>query len=1472
MTRGDRRLFDRMRANLAAARQDPPIVAVTGSDPRPCSTLERSLWLLTQLHPDSRAYHECNAYRVRGPLQPNAFRDSLAAMARRHTILRTVYLRRGDDVQAQPTPALPTCQVEDHGGTAAHAIDAVIGARARALADLPFDIQHGPLLRVLLLRFAPDEWGLVVAVHHLVWDQPSLSLWFEELAAMDAERTTAVTPLPDHLQYGDYAAWQRACLAASDTDRLRRFWRQRLTDATTPVALPTDRPRPARPSGAGHTAWFTVDAATQRALDVCARNHGGTLFSVLLAGFATLLARLTEQHDLVLGIPATLRRRPELQRMLGPLTNTLPLRLDLSDEPTVAGAIERVTDELDRAYAHGELPFASIVEAVEPSRPSDRPPLVQVMFTLYRAPETGARLPGLHFTPVEVELGSARFDLEVHLWPTPAGLRGKFVADADLLDMATVELWHACYQRLLAAMAHAPQATITRLPLSTEDDEQRRPRQARTATPPLPQPAVLPTLFAAVARRCATAIAVVDGDLQITYGQVATSAADLERRLRQLGVGPEVMVGVAAAQSAHAVVGMLAVVLAGGAYVPLDPELPAHRLTTMAQLAHIGIVVGAAAHRSCFVELGLRYLAVDVRAAATPAPSAPPPAITPDSLAYAIFTSGSSGTPKGVLVPHRAVVRLVTATDYVHIAATDCIGQAAHLGFDATTFELWGALLNGARLVLVPRDVLLQPRALGVFLRQHGVSILFLSTAVFHAIADRQPDALATVRDVLVGGEVVDPRRVRRVLQDRAQGSLMVVYGPTENTTFSTWQRVDAVTDDTRPLPIGVPIANTQAVVVDRHLQAVPAGVPGELCLAGAGLARGYLGQSALTAASFVPNPFADIEGERLYRTGDRVRQRADGVLEFLGRLDRQVKVRGFRVELEEIEKVLAQHPQVQRVAVQRLPAADAAQEPGLAAFVVADPEHVPAVDDLRAFLRHRLPEYMLPASFVCLDALPLTHAGKIDARALEAVARTRHPTTSPGPQPSTALQRTLARVWREILWLDRDVGLDEDFFDLGGHSLLAVTLVAALERALRLELPVAALFRLRTVRGLAAFLSGKVAPSEAPPPSGCADSQRGVVMIVDASLPYPDRDSGSRRLFALVGLLRELGFHVIFVPDNDVAAEPYATQLRQLGVDILVTSYLAGGTTRSLHERVEAALPAVDFAWICKPPQFEHYAPLLRRNPRTRILYDSVDLHFVRLHRAAVLAGTADRADAPWRQMRARELAIAAAADVTITVTADEGAVLSEHGCRQIAVVPNVHSPAPAAARGFAARADILFIGSYAHAPNVDAVVWMCDAVMPLVWQQLPQVRVTLLGSNPSALVLGLAQERVIVPGPVHDLAPWFDRHRVFVAPLPYGAGMKGKVGQALEHALPVVSTTIGVEGMNLLHERDVLIADDARGFAAQVVRLYSDGALWQRLASRAHACLAPFSPAAVRATLDALLLRLADDAAEGAKERRDA
>jgi amino acid adenylation domain-containing protein len=1044
-----RELEKAARANL------PPIEPVERGDGLPLSFAQQRLWFLAQMGTGESVYHLPAGVRLKGELDRSALVRALDRIVARHEALRTTFAQvDGQPVQWIAPAEASAFRLLDHDLGAHPDADAELRRVMAEEADAPFDLERGPLIRGRLVRLAADDHVLLVTLHHIVSDGWSMGVLTHELSALyGAFHRGESDPLPAlAIQYADYAAWQRRWVEADVLQAQAEYWKTMLAGAPELLALPTDHPRPMRQDHTGAAVDVVLDEALTARLKALSQRHGATLFMTLLAGWATVLGRLSGQEDVVVGTPSANRGRSEIEGLIGFFVNTLALRVDLSASPTVTQLLERVKARALGAQASQDIPFEQVVELVQPSRSLAHTPLFQVLFTWQNAAEGRLDLPGLTPAPVEgAEHTTAKFDLSLTLSERDGRIVGGAEYATALFEQATIERYLGYLRQVLEAMAAAEHQRIEELPLLSDAERRQVVEEWNATEAAYPAGSCLHELFEAQAERTPDVAAVVFEGEALTYAALNARANRLAHHLHGLGVGPDVRVGVCVERGLEMGVGVLGVLKAGGAYVPLDPEYPEDRLRYVLQDSAPAALLTQASLAERFAGVETRVVALDADAsswAGEPEANPDRAGLTPDHLAYVLYTSGSTGRPKGVMNLHRGVVNLLwSMRAAVPMEAGERLVAVTTLAFDISVLELFLPLLCGARVEVLARAAVSDPARLRDALAGRG-TVLQATPATWRLLVESGWEGGDGLR-ALSGGEALPAELAARV-RERV-GALWNVYGPTETTIWSSAQPVEPA-GERGPVPIGAPVANTRIYALDGAGGPVPVGVAGELHIGGAGVARGYLGRAALTAERFVPDAFSAEPGARMYRTGDVGRWSRGGRLEYVGRNDAQVKVRGYRIELGEIEARLCEHPSVRETVV--LAREDAPGDRRLVAYVVGDATEAEA---LRAHLSERLPEYMVPAAYVRLEAMPLTPNGKVDRKALPAPEGGAYATRG-YEAPAGNGEEALAEIWGDVLHRER-VGRWDNFFELGGHSLLAVRVVSRIRQALGVEVALGEMF-----------------------------------------------------------------------------------------------------------------------------------------------------------------------------------------------------------------------------------------------------------------------------------------------------------------------------------------------------------------------------------------------------------------------------
>lgn len=1065
----------------------------------PLSWPQEGLWFFEQAAPGTATYNIAEAWWLEGPLDVAALQSSLSEISRRHETLRTaIGAKDGKPCQIvfppQPLP-LAVTDLRGHAEAEAEA-EKLAGRDART----PFDLTSEPLARVTLYQTESEKHLLVLNLHHLVSDGWSVGVFLREAAFFyEAHRKGERAQLPaPALQYGDFALWQRE---RAENERWREdmaYWTQQLRGVPSLLALPADRPRLAAETHRGASLFFTWPEDLAARLREAARKEGATLFQILLAAFKILLRRYTLQDDIVVGSPFSGRDEVETEELIGFFVNTHALRTDLSGNPAFGELLRRVRQTAMEAAWRQQPPLHRIVRALEGERTLTAHSLFQTAFGLQRDFTESWSLPGITATHLDLDNGGSKFDLTVLATESSRELQFRFEYSVDLFDAATVRRWARQFRLLAEGIAAQPWRRISEYSIDPPEERRRWQTQGLGLVTEYERDSCVHEIFEAQAATNPEAVALVCGNVEMSYGELNRRADSLAARLASAGAGPDQFVALCLERSLEMIVALLAILKTGAAYVPLDPANPTARHAVILQDAQVRLVLTREQWRGTIPAPSEQILCIDTaelyneplsrpsdfgelsRAAALFPPGGErtgrgEPEAT--DLAYVMYTSGSTGKPKGVAVTHRGICRLVRNTDYVRFTPEDVVLQLAPISFDASTFEIWGALLNGAQLVIHPPGMP-SLEELGRFIRERKVSILWLTAGWFHQMVDAQLASLQGLRLLLAGGEALSVPHVLKAIRELRNCQLINGYGPTEGTTFTCCYRIPPSWAARASVPIGRPIANTQVYILDDSLQPVTEGAVGELYIGGDGVARGYVNRPDLTAEKFIASPFGD---ERLYRTGDLARWLPDGSIEFLGRKDEQLKIRGFRVEPGEVEAALSSQAGVRQAVV--VPRPDKSGTKRLVAYVVLQPRADVTPAQLRHFLSVQLPPFMCPSQIVRLEKIPLTANGKVDRNALPAPED-----VEPGEQalptaPGSATEVLLVGIWQELLQSAR-IGIHDNFFQLGGHSLLATQVVSRLARTMGVELPVRAIFEAPTIAALARLVDAaerSATPSPSP-------------------------------------------------------------------------------------------------------------------------------------------------------------------------------------------------------------------------------------------------------------------------------------------------------------------------------------------------------------------------------------------------------
>jgi amino acid adenylation domain-containing protein len=1041
----------------------PPIVPRTENAQLALSYAQQRLWFLDQFEPDSPFYNIPIALCLAGTVQVAALEQSLIEIIKRHEALRTNFIT----VDGQPTQIIQTqtnwrLSVVDLQHLSTNEQEIAAQKLAQQQAQTPFDLANESLITATLVVQSQTKHILSVCMHHIVCDGWSMGVFVQELAALyNAYSIGQPSPLaPLEIQYADFAIWQRNWLVGEVLQNQLSYWQQQLKDAPALLSLPSDRPRPAVQTFAGAYQEFRLSVELTTKLTKLSQQQGVTLFMTLLAAFDTLVYRYTGTEDILVGTPIANRDRSEIEGLIGFFVNTLVMRTDLSGNPSFSQLLSRVRSMAMDAYAHQNLPFEMLVEALQPERELSHSPLFQVMFALQNASISEVELTGLSVTSLPIETATAKFDLTLSMENTPEGLMGVWEYSTDLFDKSTIERMMGHFVTLLEGIVANPTEQISTLPMLTESERQQLLVEWNDTLLDYPHDKCIHQLFSEQVERTPDAVAVVFENVQtrnfasLTYRQLNCRANQLAHHLKSLGVGADVLVGLCVERSLEMIVGLLGILKAGGAYVPLDPEYPTERLSFMLEDAQLKLVLTQqqlverlplhTAHLVCLDTDNQEF----VQGSEIPNPCE----VKQSNLAYVLYTSGSTGRPKAVAIEHHSPVALVSWAQKV-FTPLELAGVLASTSicFDLSVFELFVTLSLGGKIILAQNALHLSTMTVA----NQVTLINTVPSAIAQLIRENSlPQQVCTVN---LAGEPLQNQLVQQIYQHSQVERVFNLYGPSEDTTYSTFSLIEKGTSSSPT--IGRAIANTQIYILDSHLQPVPIGVPGELHIGGAGLARGYLNRSELTQQKFIPNPFGGSRGaERLYKTGDLACYLPDGNIEYLGRIDNQIKIRGFRIELGEIEAVLSQHSDVQAccvIAHEDTPG-DTCTEPNrskrLVAYVVTHQQHLPTVSQLCQFLSNQLPQYMVPQTFVMLETLPLTPNGKVNRRALPA-PESREGLEVSFVAPRNRIEEILATIWSQVLRVEQ-VGIHDSFFELGGDSILSIQIInRAMQAGLQLTL-----------------------------------------------------------------------------------------------------------------------------------------------------------------------------------------------------------------------------------------------------------------------------------------------------------------------------------------------------------------------------------------------------------------------------------
>ena len=1036
----------------------------------PASFAQQRLWFVDQMEPGKTVYNIPYHHQMRwtGPLNVQALEQALAEIVWRHEPLRTTFLNiDGEAVQVIQPEVEFELPIVDLTKLAKEDQEAQVRFWVDKDAKHRFDLENGPLFFARLLKLSDSEHVFIFMMHHIVVDGVSLEFFADELKtlyrAFAAGQESPLAELP--LQYADFVIWQREWAEGKGVQRQLDYWKDKLGGRVPVLELPTDRPRPTVQQNNGSWEWIHLPESLITDLKQVSRDAGVSLFMTMLTGFKVLMSRYSRQEDICIGSPTANRNQPELERMIAFFVNPVVIRSDLSGDPTFTDLLAQVRKNAMGAFGNQDVPFERLVEELSPARDLSHHPLFQVSFTLQMEPLVIA-LDGISAEPIEFDNGTAKFDLLAELWETAVGgVSGRFEYDSDLFDLTTMQRMIGHYQVILESVVANPNAHISELELLTSDERTQLLDGLNDTAVSYPDTLALHQLFEQQVVKTPNDTAVIFEDAELTYQQLNEEANQLAHHLQSLGVQPDQFVGICVERSLDMIMGMLAILKAGAAYLPMDPNYPKDRLAYMLEDTKAAVLVTQSHLVDHLPTDGVHVVQVDaewdtIKENSTANPQSD---VQPHHLAYIIHTSGSTGKPKGVQIPHRNVVNfLETMRQTPGLSANDTLLAITTLSFDIAVLELYLPITTGATLVIASSELAVDgPRMINA-LDEYGVTVLQATPATWQMLIDAGWEGDKNLK-ALSGGEAL-PRKLADELLDRV-GVLWNMYGPTETTIWSSvWQ----VTEKETPILIGQPIANTQMYILDKNLQPVPVGVPGELHIGGDGVARGYLNRDDLTQERFLPNPFTNNANDRIYKTGDLARFMANGDIECLGRLDFQVKVRGFRIELGEIESVLVQHASVRQGVLTAKE--DASGTKILVAYVITESGAELDTAVLRAHLAEQLPHYMIPSIFMAVEEYPLTPNGKVDRRALPDPDDTAVTSGQEFVVPSNETEEQLVQIWCDILQIEQ-VGIHNNFFEMGGHSLLAIQIVSRIRDAYDIDITPRQIFDAPTVADLARYV-----------------------------------------------------------------------------------------------------------------------------------------------------------------------------------------------------------------------------------------------------------------------------------------------------------------------------------------------------------------------------------------------------------------
>ena len=1032
----------------------------------PATESQKEIWASVQMGSDANcAYNESQKLWLRGTLNVDALRSALQELVLRHEALRTTFSPDGVNLCIVASLNLEIPEIDLSGSDVTEREQTLAKILKQAVEE-PFDLEHGPLIRLQLIKTQAEEHLLLLTAHHIICDGWSWAVLMTDLGKLYTALKNGETPELDEPEcFSEYAIAQQEAKGSEEEIETEAYWLNQFSDSIPVLDFPTDRPRPpVRTFNAAREDW-DLDPALVSNLKQLGNKLGCSFTTTLLTSFEVFLHRLTGSNEIMVGIPAAGQAATGNYQLVSHCVNLLPLKSWVDGTQAFSDYLQIRRPIILDAYDHQLFTFGSLIEKLAIPRDTSRIPLVPITFNL----DQGLDNDRLLFEDLKVEFSTNPRSYEnFEIFINATELRGKVTLECqyntNLFDAATIRRRLAEFETLLIGIVAAPDTTIDRLPLLPETELQLL-TSWNQAPVDYPRNSSIQEVFEAQVLATPDAIALIFENEQLSYQELNGRANHLAHYLRGLGIGADSLVGIYIERSLETIIGILGILKAGGAYVPLDPSYPPERLAFMVADTQVSVLLTQQKLVEQLPPSNAQVVCLDTdwQAIALQSPENPTCNVTPDNLAYVIYTSGSTGIPKGVSVVHQGVVRLVKSANYADFSPDQIFLQLAPLAFDASTFEVWGALLNGARLVLFPSD---KPSLaeLGQVIERYQVTIIWLTAGLFHLMVDEQLESLRPLKQLLAGGDVLSVNHVQRFRESLPNCQLINGYGPTESTTFTCCYPIEDAKTLGNSVPIGRPINNTQVYILNPQLQPMPIGAIGEIYVGGDGLASGYFNRPELTIERFVPNPFSEQSGAKLYKTGDLARYFADGNIEFLGRIDNQVKIRGFRIELGEVEAVLSQYPTIQKSVV--ILREDKPADKRIVAYFVPIPEQEVSVTELRNFFKQKLPDYMVPNAFVAMDSLPLSPNGKIARKELPAPDGTNLNLQQNYVPPRNPTEQQIADVWAQVLNLEK-VGIHDNFFELGGHSLLATQIIARLRKSFAVELSLRTFFEVPTIGDL---------------------------------------------------------------------------------------------------------------------------------------------------------------------------------------------------------------------------------------------------------------------------------------------------------------------------------------------------------------------------------------------------------------------